>query len=508
MFGVIFFTLFSVSFGSSLKLDSFSTSPSIVQPGDLVDLTVRVQNVFSSNDDLAKYNYNIFVEPSDDLAENNVVILDGFNNLGRLDSNEFWNSKFEFKIEEGAPSGDYKFDIIMNKLIDDLIVSSSTVIISIGVIGETFFELDSEDKTIGQGETKTFNSVIRNVGGSRAGSIKVTFGNTDDISIVGSNSFYFDNIENNDEANFNITFNAKNNLESGSYNFPVVIEYNDGTKIVTQKLDAGIIVGGNVDLMVASIETIPKEVRPGDNYVLVSVNLENAGEDDAKSISAVLESDNFISSYSNNNLVYAGRVDSGSYTNLKFYINVPKSLASEVYYFDLNLDYNNLMGDNFAEVLKVPFYVKEKPVLEIKNVVATGDSGTTISVIIDVENTGEENAEEVDIRLVSDSSLPFIIEERSVYIGAINSDEIKRAIFKVKISSDAEINEYNLRAFLRARGDSEIGDNNIYTYNKNVNISVVGKSLNILAIFGFIIAVIVLFVIFFRKKNFLKIKKK
>ena len=489
----------SVAFGASLRLDSMTTTPSVIKPGDEVDVILRIQNIVNSDEDL-KYSYKLELEPSTSISENNILILDSIADIGRLGKNEYWNAKFKIKIIEGAPSSDYELNVKMKKYLESSLISTTDASIIIPVIGETFFILDSSDKTIGQGETKIFNASITNVGGASAGNVKLTLGNTEQIQILGTNTFYFNSINYDEFKNFKVTMHALDGLPSGTYNFPVTIQYNDGTQTTTQNFEAGILVGGIVDLKVASIETSPKEVRPGDNYVLITLNLQNAGEDAAKSVSAKLSSDLFDSSYSDNNLVYAGRIESSSSSQLKFYVNIPKTTSSGVYNLDLNLDYKNLLGENFNKSLSVPLYVKEKPILEIIETQSDGKAGSDIEVKVTLKNTGEENAEEVDIRLISDSSLPFSIEERSVYIGSIKPNETKTAIFNIKASSEANINTYNIRAFIRARGDSEIGDNNIYTYNKDVNINITGKAINKLALFGSIIAIAVIFAIIFRKK--------
>ena len=488
------------AFGSSLRLDSSTTTPAVIKPGDEVDLTLRVQNMISGGQDPV-YSYILEIEPKNNLARDNLIILKSEDNLGRLGVNEFWNARFKFKVMEGAPSATYELNVNIHRYLGSTLVSTTQASYSFEVIGETFFQIDSDDKSISQGETKTFRAIIRNVGGSNAGSVTLTFGNTENIRILGTNTFYFDNIRSNEEREFDITLNAQRDIPSGTYNFPVTITYNDGTEIRTQDIQAGVLVGGNVDLRVAAVQTTPREVRPGDNYVLVSLNLENAGEDDARAVSAHLTSDYFRSSYSDDNNVFAGRIDSSSYSNLKFYIDVPRDTKSGVYHLDLNLEYKNMLGDDFNRTLKVPFHVKDKPILVIKSVEAVGKAGSTIPVRIVVENLGEQNAEEVDIRLISDSSLPFTIEERSVYLGSVGANGgTATAMFNIRVASDAEIKDYNIRAFIRARGDSEVGDNNIYTFNRDVNIEIDGKAINKLALAGIIIAVLVALGLIFRNK--------
>ncbi len=504
---LLFAITLTSAFSSSLRLDSFTTSPEIINAGDEVDLTLRIQNVVSSSQ-YSDYSYLLKLELDNNLAKENILILKDEDNLGKLASNEYWNSKFKIKINEGAPSANYELKVKILRYLEGTLISSLDTSIYIDVKGDTFFKLDSEDKSILQGETKVFRTYIENIGGSNVGSVTITFGNTENLKILGTNTFYFNQIENLEKKEFELTLYAKNNIESGIYNFPVNIKYNDGREIKTQDLEAGVLIGGDIDLKISSIQTSPKEIRSGDNYVMINFNLLNLGEEKAKSISANLNSKIFKSSYSNNNNVYIANIDASSFSELKFYLDIPNNISSGVYNLDLDLNYQNTLGEEFNKTLKVPIYIKGKANLEIKSVEAIGKIGETIKVKVEIENTGDQNAEEVDIRLISDSSLPFLIEERSVYLGNIKKNSSYIAIFNIKVLSSAEIKDYNIRAFIRSRGDSETGDNNIYTYNRDIEINIIGKSINKLSLFGIIIALLVLIGIIFKNKISFKSSKK
>lgn len=503
---ILLLTLVSASYSASLRLDSISTVPSVITAGDEAEIILRVQNVMDNNDE-PEYSYKLEMQTKDALSKENIIIIDGEDNLGRMGENEYWNSKFRVKVKEGAPSLDYELAIFIKKYRDNTLISETESSIKISIVGDTFFQLDSDDKTINQGETKTFNATIKNVGGSNAGNVELTFDNSDNIQVLGTNVFYFNNIQNGKEKEFQITLYANNNIPSRIYNIPVTITYDDQTKTVTQKLDVGVLVGGNIDLRVANIETTPKEIRPGDNFVLVEVDIENSGDDVAKAISTQLISSEFDSSYSDNNNKYVGRLNSGSVSTLKYYIDIPKEVKSGVYDTTLNLNFKNDLDEEFSNELNVPIYIKEKPILEIKSVEALGKAGGNMEVKVVVENIGEEKAQEVDIRLISDSSLPFSIEERSEYLGTVEAGSTKIAIFNVNVDSSADLKEYSISAFIRARGDSEIGDNNIYTFTDNVDVTVSGKALNWLMIIGLLIAILVIGGIIFKSVSSKKSKK-
>ena len=502
LFSILVLTLLfiSTSFAASLRLDSQSTTPDVITSGTEFDLNLRIQNTQTSGD-VAGYSYELELQANDRISRDNLILINDKVNLGRLGLGEYWNARFSLRVKDGAPSATYPLDVEIKRFYEGVLVSTMTASLQVNVIGNTFFVLDSVDKTIQQGEAKIFEVSLKNVAGGNSGNIEVVFSNTESISVVGTNSFYVSSLGAFEERLFNVTLFARDNLPSGTYTFPVTVTFTDGTERKTQVIEAGVIVGGNIDLKIASIETSPREVRPGDNFVLVTLNLENAGEDAARSISAHLTSDLLRSSYSDDNQVYSGRIDSGSFSTLKFYVNVPKEVKSGRIPLNLNLEYQNLFGDKFEKDLNISIAIKDKPILEIVEFEAVGKAGSTMQVRLVVENQGEQKAQETDIRIVSDSSLPFSIEQRSVYLGAIDSGERREAIFNIKVSSDADFNDYSLRANLRARGDSDSGDNSIYIYDRDFLVIVDGKSPNLLAIFGLFIALIVVVGFFINSKN-------
>lgn len=496
---VLILLLIGISFGSGLRLDSQSTSPNVVTSGMDFDLNLRVQSIQSTGES-SSYSYELELQANDRISKDNLILINDNVNIGRLGFGEFWNARFSLKVKEGAPSATYPLDVLIKRYYEGALISTMTASVNVEIIGNTFFALDSKDRTIQQGLAKDFEVSLKNVAGGSSGNIEVIFSNTDAISVVGTNSFYFSSLNSFEEALFNITLFARENLPSGTYTFPVTVSFTDGIERRTQVIEAGVIVGGNIDLKVASIETSPREVKPGDNFVLVTLNLENSGEDSARSVSAHLTSEDLLSSYSDDNQVYTGRIDSGSFSTLKFYVDVPKNVTSGRIPLTLNLEYENLFGEIFEENLDVFIAIKEKPILEIVGVEAVGKAGSNMQVKLVIENQGEQKAQEVDVRIISDSSLPFSIEQRSVYLGAIESGDTREAIFNIKISPDADFNKYSLRANLRARGDSDAGDKSIYVYDRDFLVAVDGKALNLTLIFGVILSILILFGLLFNKK--------
>ena len=108
-----------------------------------------------------------------------------------------------------------------------------------------------------------------------------------------------------------------------------------------------------------------------------------------------------------------------------------------------------------------------------------------------LKNVGEEKAESVDVRVVKQSSQPFEMDVRSAYIGQLLPGEEGTAVFLIHANSDAEIKTHNLNLAIRAKGDSENGDSNVYTFSDSASVEITDKSENNYPLYGFVFLIII-----------------
>ncbi len=259
-------------------------------------------------------------------------------------------------------------------------------------------------------------------------------------------------------------------------------------------------------LDINTLETVPSEVRPGDDYVKVITRIENVGEKDAKSVEVNLNLPKGVeSSYTNNNRVWVGRVNAGESKEVTFFLNVDEKVESGVY--DLAYEFRYMDEDNnkYEKKRIIPFLIRPRPYLEVTQSIGKGFAGTDAKLYVKIKNTGEESAESVDVRILKQNSQPFTLDVRSDYIGELEPGEEGLAIFDISINPDAEIKEHYFKLLIRSKGDSDEGDDTIYTYNRRAEFNVIGKAPNKLAFYGGIAVIIVVLALisnaFYKKKN-------
>ncbi|MCF7871659.1 hypothetical protein K9L97_01370 [Candidatus Woesearchaeota archaeon] len=248
---------------------------------------------------------------------------------------------------------------------------------------------------------------------------------------------------------------------------------------------------------VAQLRTEPAEVRPGDNYVKIVSVIENSGEKSAKSIEVNLElPPDITASYTDNNRQYIGILAPGESKEINFFVDIDNYAKTQIYKVNYNFQYMDLDNNKYEKEQQTPFYVKPRPYLDITKTEGSGLAGTTSNLKIYVKNTGTESAESVDVRIVKQNSQPFNFDVRSDYIGELEPGEEGIAIIPVSITSDAEIKTHDFKVMIRSKGDSDEGDDNIYTYNRRASFEVTGTKPDYTTPIGIaILAIIVLFLI-------------
>ena len=232
-------------------------------------------------------------------------------------------------------------------------------------------------------------------------------------------------------------------------------------------------------LGIANIVTNPSAIRPGDDFVEITTYIENSGSKSAKSIEAKLSiPDGLEHSYSDNNRKWVGLLSFNESKQLSFFINIDENADSEQYALDLDLNYEDLDNNDYTKKLSFPLLIKERPNIEVVDVKGDGKAGSKITLEVTLKNIGTEDAEAVDARIIKQSSQPFSFDLRSNYVGELKVGETGKAVFTINIDKEAEQKEHSLKLLIRAKGDSDKGNNDIYTFNRRAIVNVDGKKVN------------------------------
>ncbi|MGM5484832.1 MAG: COG1361 S-layer family protein [Nanobdellota archaeon] len=285
-------------------------------------------------------------------------------------------------------------------------------------------------------------------------------------------------------GHYNKKFRVKvnNDAPAGNYEFRLVGQwYENGEPLDSESFirfrmpvkKEGII------LDLSTIETQPAEVRPGDNYVKIVSFVENSGEKDAKSVELDLDlPEGMETSYAGDNRRWVGMVKAGQKKEITSFVDVDDKIEPGRHTLKYDFDYMDLDNNEYSKMTQIPFRIKPRPYLEVTSSDGSSLAGNSGELGITVKNTGTESAESVDVRLLKQNSQPFDFDVRSNYLGELEPGENGTVMFDIDVMRDATIREHDFKVLIRSKGDSDEGDENIYTYARRAEFDVTGEAPN------------------------------
>ncbi|AHF81173.1 COG1361 S-layer family protein [Thermococcus paralvinellae] len=297
------------------------------------------------------------------------------------------------------------------------------------------------------------------------------------LPIGEDNVKYVPEIAPNQEVTLTFHLKANNRLESGIYPLRIGIEYlssPDDSKISDERL-IGINVLGKEQLIISKVSTSPSRVYPGTHNVEISLSVENIGSGEAKYVLLIPKPQSpFELSDTSEQIINLGTLRQGDSANAVFRINVNEDAKGGSYKIPVEIQYKDSLGNSQKIMLNVPIIIHEKPKLVVENVRfdKTPMQGEEVRVYITVKNIGGEKAENVMIEGVVKSSQPFTLTKRTDYIGNLKPGQSGEGVIELSIDRDAVPKTYVVQIRMRAVGDKESGDDNVYVFEDSVKIPV------------------------------------
>ncbi|MFB6144019.1 MAG: COG1361 S-layer family protein [Candidatus Nanohaloarchaea archaeon] len=377
------------------KLDGVSYDPGFISAGDRVNISANLHETnYPGKTWSEDKKLKVVLKPGNRLTREYVTIEDDRDeSIGFLYPNGVWNQRFQVKVDSGAPTGMYDFELHIQYLKN----------------GEAV-DIKTED-----GESNV--TIIR------------------------------------------------------EFSMPVD---NEG-----------------VDISANVVKTQPTVPRPGDNYVEAFIKYTNKGNKPLEEIEIRPETpENIETAYSQDEKFYINQLNEGLSAKRTLTVNLEDKLEPGVHQINLSTTYEDESGNPYTENLQVPIRVEGRPDLEIVNSKMEMLAGASKDLHLKIKNTGAQDAESVTARIIAERSQPFSLEDRSNYIGEIEAGETGEAVLRVSSDASASMKTHKIKVELRANGDSEEGDNSVYTYTENAEIEITGQKQSSLIYIGIIAAIL------------------
>lgn len=401
--------IITVSIGAASaapKLDAVSFDPGFITAGDRINISANMHetNYPDKTWDENKH-LKVVLKPDNRLTRKYVTMEDDRDeSIGFLYPNGVWNQRYQVKVDSGAPTGMYDFELHIQYLEDGEPVQIQT--------------------------------------------------------------------------------------EDGDHNFTVIRDFSMPVD------NEGVDVSGNV------LSTQPSVPRPGDDYVETRVRFTNTGNKPVEEINLRPSTPEGIQpSYSSDEKFYINKLMEGGSAEKTISFNLDESLDPGLHIIGLSTTYEDESGNSYNEDLNIPLRVEGRPDLEIVNSSMEMKAGETSELRVNVRNTGEQDAESVTARVIAERSQPFGLEDRSNYIGEIESGETSEAVMKISADRSASLKEHQLKVQFRANGDSEEGDQSVYTFTEQTEIELKDRTQSPIIYIGVAAAFLVLAAMIYRYRS-------
>ncbi len=302
---------------------------------------------------------------------------------------------------------------------------------------------------------------------------------------------------------FNVKYRVKfmNDAPAGNYEFRLkgVYEYQGEETGKRQFIrfqvpvkKEGIILG------TSNMVTTPSEIRPGDDYIRMDTYIENVGEKDAKALSIDLDMpEGITSSYSNDNHLWIGRLNAGESKMATFFLDLDDELNPGRYEIGYDISYMDLDNNLYEDEMVSRLLVKDRPYLMIESYEGEGLAGKSGELTLNIKNEGGTSAESIDVRLIKQSSQPFNFDVRSKYLGELEPGESGKVIFDIDTRPEADVKNHSFKVVIRAKGDTDEGDDRIYLFDREAQYEISGEAPNTFKTVGLaLLGLIMIFLIF------------
>jgi hypothetical protein len=269
--------------------------------------------------------------------------------------------QYHIKIDDDAPTGAYQVPLILTWEDSLREEKTQTVYLGIKVEGEPnliISDINTTPNRVYADEEFTLLITLENTGTGKARAVEAELELPREFT--GDKVDFAGTIERDKTATFSYNLKASKQAESKEYNFNLIITYIDeegAKKRVNRPFQVFVSPFGDVNLEIAGVSTSPSKIYPGTDFTL-SVQLENIGTQDAKSVKADLTRiEGFTGEFSS----FIGKIEEDDVSSGIFDMRAEKKLKPGTYEFVMKITYTDERGEEHVEEKIFPIFVDEKP---------------------------------------------------------------------------------------------------------------------------------------------------
>lgn len=341
-------------------------APSEVTPGETTQLNITLKNLGS---DFGAY-LRAVLDPDDtspiDALDSSKKYLsraeaaeETGEYFGVVQQLESIPLQYRIKVDDNAATGAY--NVPLNLIWDDKygVQQTQTVYLGIAVVGKPHLIISGINTTpqrVYSDTEFTLEVNIENTGTAKAKSVEAALALP--TGITGEDRAYLGTIKRDTITKASYTLKVAKTAESGAYEFILSMTYTDeegASGRVERPFKVFVSERGDIDLEIAGVSTSPAKIYPDTDFTL-SVQLENIGTQDAKSVMATIsDSEGFVGEFSS----FIGKIEVDDVSSGIFDLTATPTVTHGDHQFKMDILFTDEKGDEFSETKTFNVYVDE-----------------------------------------------------------------------------------------------------------------------------------------------------
>jgi|GEM_PF-2596601 len=219
-----------------------------------------------------------------------------------------------------------------------------------------FAGVSTEPSRIYKDTDLSLDLTLENVGYQKAKAVKLSIALPEGIN--GENTAFLGTIEKGASAKTTLDLKAEKDVKTGEHEINALVEYIDeqGREIKEEKtFKLFVLERGEVNLEIAGVATSLTKITPGSDFTL-SVQIENIGKQDAKSVKLVLKPPKEITGKFTS---FLGKIDKDDSSTGIFDLHVEKDAAPGLKKIPVDIHYTDETGKEGMEEKDIEIFVSE-----------------------------------------------------------------------------------------------------------------------------------------------------
>jgi hypothetical protein len=296
------------------------------------------------------------------------------------------------------------------------------------------------------------------------------------VTILDTDKKYLGDIAEGESVDVSFKAYISDKAVSGAYTLPLRLEYeNKGRKTQTEDYNLGVYVSGKPQISFTNVKTDPEEIHQDEKDVEVKVTVENIGTKEVDNFKLTMNPrppfKNAKSYVQSKDLGMVKTTDSSA---VSFYVDVDDKTKPGLYDLDFLVEYKS-GTKTVNETKTVRVAVKESPDFRIDSPAVNVTAGEKGRILTHIVNEGKK-CDSVTMWVMKKSDQPFDFEDKSQYIGDLDTGESGDAA--IQFTADTTAKERNYLVPLEIRCTL---DNKVYVSSETTRVNVLPKKESLLS---------------------------